>query len=83
MGQRLVFIKNKQPIRCCQCNGILMLASSFVGSVKCHRCKTINDVHILSQSDVAQNTYLPVDRQLKSAHTKSVQSNNRDQESTR
>ena len=36
-------------IRCKKCDKLLCRAETFIGEIKCHRCKEINKIKIISQ----------------------------------
>jgi len=43
--------RNIPDVRCFNCAGMLGLFSTAVGSIKCHRCKAVNRLYIVSQRD--------------------------------
>ena len=43
--------KQMPDVLCHNCNRMLGLFSTVVGSIKCHRCKSVNRLYIISQRD--------------------------------
>lgn len=41
-----------KPIRCQNCQRLLIVASTVIGKLRCVRCKHVNDLHIVSQRDI-------------------------------
>lgn len=35
-----------------QCRGLLMIATTVIGELRCHRCKHTNLLNIVSQKDI-------------------------------
>ena len=59
-------------IRCSFCSGVLFRAKGTVSlTIKCHRCKTINQINIISQKD-SFRVPTKVDKSSKPEYTKAI-----------